>query len=40
MNYIWLVGSNPSYFIQYQVDSYSILRIYEKCVLIWKPKYI
>ena len=35
-----MVGTNPSYFIQYQVDSYAIMKIYEKCVIVWKPKYI
>ena len=35
-----MVGENPAYFVQYQVDSYAILRGYQKVVLAWKPKYI
>lgn len=35
-----MVGSNPAYFIQYQVDSYAIMRGHNKAVLVWKPKYI
>lgn len=38
--YVWLVGSNPAYFIQYQVDSYAIFRGHGKVILVWKPKYI
>ena len=38
--YVWMVGENPAYFVQYQIDSYAILRAYDKVVLAWKPKYI
>ena len=38
--YVWLVGINPSYFIQYQVDSYAIFKGHSKVVLVWKPKYL
>lgn len=38
--YIWLVGRNPAYFIQYQVDSYAIIKAYGRVLLVWKPKYI
>lgn len=39
-SYVWMVGINPTYFIQYQVDSYAILKIYDKSVIVWKPKYL
>lgn len=35
-----MVGANPSYFIQYQVDSYAIFKAYGKVALVWKPKYL
>ena len=38
--YIWLVGRNPAYFIQYQVDSYAIIKNENKVLLVWKPKFI
>lgn len=37
---MWMVGEIPAYFVQYQVDSYAIMRGYEKVILVWKPKYI
>lgn len=37
---MWLVGSNPSYFVQYQIDSYSIFKSHDKVVIVWKPKYL
>lgn len=38
--YVWMVGYNPAYFVQYQIDSYAIMRGYDKVMLVWKPKYI
>ena len=35
-----MVGESPAYFVQYQVDSYAIMRGYERIILVWKPKYI
>jgi hypothetical protein len=34
------VGTNPAYFIQYQIDSYAIFKGYNKVVIVWKPKYL
>ena len=38
--FVWIVGANPSYFIQYQIDSYAIFKGYNKVILAWKPKYL
>lgn len=35
-----MVGENPSYFIQYQIDSYAMFKGYNKVILVWKPKYL
>lgn len=35
-----MVGANPTYFIQYQTDSYAIIKGYGKVILVWKPKYL
>lgn len=37
---IWIVGTNPSYFIQFQTESYAIFKGYNKVMLAWKPKYL
>lgn len=37
---MWMVGESPAYFVQYQIDSYAILRAYGRVVLVWKPKFI
>jgi hypothetical protein len=38
--YAWIIASNPTYFIQYQIDSYAIIKGYNKVILVWKPKYL
>lgn len=38
--YVWLIGTDPTYFIQYQIDSYAIIKGYNRIILVWKPKYI
>lgn len=35
-----MVGVHPTYFLQYQIDSYAIFKAYEKIILVWKPKYL
>lgn len=35
-----MIGANPTYFIQYQIDSYAIIKGYGKVILVWKPKYL
>lgn len=35
-----MIGANPSYFIQYQIDSYAIFKGYNKVMIAWKPKYL
>lgn len=38
--YVWMIGENPAYFVQHQVDSYAMMKGRDRVVLVWKPKYI
>ena len=38
--FLWAVGSNPAYFVQYQVKSAAILKQRGCVLIVWKPKYI
>lgn len=38
--YLWAIGTNPAYFVQYQVKSAAIFRVKEHILIGWKPKYI
>ena len=38
--YVWMLSTNPAYFIQYQIDSYAIVKGFGRVILVWKPKFI
>lgn len=38
--YLWAIGTNPAYFVQYQVKSAAIFRVKEHILIGWKPKFI
>lgn len=38
--FLWAIGSNPAYFVQYQVKSAAIFKVKEHGIIAWKPKYI
>jgi len=37
---MWAIGSNPAYFVQYQISSAAILQVKNHILIVWKPKYI
>lgn len=38
--YLWAIGTNPAYFVQYQVKSAAIFRVKDHILIGWKPKFI
>ena len=38
--YLWAVGSNTAYFVQYQVKSAAIIKVKNMVLIVWIPKHI
>jgi hypothetical protein len=38
--FLWAISRNPAYFVQYQLKSAALLKIKNKVLIVWRPKYI